>query len=108
MDSQRHHSVSGIFFSEQLCQEVRRLWQELGKDGPNCVADIQRARCEQEENGEKQHWAIHFVPKEIVVSKEISVVQGFPIHISSRDREELQGRVLEIENHDLVASEEIK
>jgi len=46
-----------------------------------------------------KQWAIHFVPRDIVASRDIVMIDDLPVHIQSSQRKLLQGKVLDFEDH---------
>lgn len=108
MNSGNGHSVCGILFSGRFCRELRRLWEQLGNDRQNMIADIQRARRRWEEEPSEHEWTIYFVSKTIVSSEDVFTVDGFPIYIRTGDRDRLQGKVVDFERNSLVVTEESK
>ena len=104
MSPERFHLIDGIRFSDRFCRELRRLWVQLGDDGPKTVADVQRTGGLAEYEESMKHWAIHFVPREIVAAKDIVMIDNHPVHIQSSERKLLQGMVLDFEDHLFVVS----
>ena len=102
MHIQNCRESSGIFFSDRFCREVRRLWGQIGDDGTDTVADIQRARRRWAEEPSEKDWAIYFVHKSLVRSEDVIMIDGFPIHIQLVDKNRLLGKVLDLEHGQLI------
>jgi len=98
------HSVGGLLFSEGFCREIRRLWEQLGNDKQNTIADIQRAKRRFEEEPSESDWTIYFVSKNVALTEDIFIVDGFPIYIRPGDRERLKGKCLDFEHNSLVVT----
>jgi hypothetical protein len=99
MSPEHVHLIDGIRFSDGFCRELRRIWAQLGDDGPKTVADVQRTGRLIGNEESMKHWAIHFVPREIVAPKDIVMIDNHPVHIQSSERKLLQGKVLDFKDH---------
>lgn len=105
MNSENGHLVCGINFSGRFCSELRRLLEQLGNDKHNTIADIQRVRRRREEEPSEHDWAIYFVAKNIVSTKDILILDGLPIHIRPEDKVRLHGKVVDFERNLVVVTE---
>jgi hypothetical protein len=102
MNSGETCSVGGVTLSEPFVREIRRHWQDILRESPNAVVDVQRTRRVGQDEPADNEWSVYFLLENVFHSEDVFSLQGMPIHLSPKDRELLAGKLLDFEDYKVV------